>query len=79
MSDLSLIPIHDLITELLSRCEHGLVMLMMTERTGSDMGRVRYHEADTGNSHAVAGLAMDMAVRVLNRQRGSSRHEEAHE
>lgn len=66
--DLSDYSHEELITELLTRCDHGLVVVMFADR---DEGNTVIRNW-RGNAHTVAGLALDAANSALTAYGGTT-------
>lgn len=61
--NLELVSTDDLLKELLARCDHGAVTMMLTNRLGNE--RHIYIREWIGNSHTCAGLCADLNETIL--------------
>lgn len=60
--DISLVPTHVLVDEILNRADHGIVTTLKTMTKDTTVVTRRW----VGNTHAVVGLAVDAQRAILN-------------
>ena len=61
--DLDLVPLNDLAHAMLRRADHGVIVLLRLD--GAGPGWNEYIRKWRGNSHTIAGLALDAAHAVI--------------
>jgi hypothetical protein len=63
-TDLTLVPTEDLVAEVLSRCDHGAIVMLRCLDTGPT-GTQNCQTWRTGNTYTIAGLLTAAASRVI--------------
>jgi len=66
--DLSLVPTTDLVSELLSRADHGIIALLKEKETDSQNFLLDW----AGHQYVCVGLAADLTARLLEAYREQS-------
>jgi hypothetical protein len=75
MNPLELATLEELMTELLNRCDHGCIALLIEQ----DAEEALVYRKWSGNAHTIMGLAQDASSRVLENYRSRARKVEPYE